>query len=308
MAEDWLAEFQNIVREGGAKASTLERYDEILRHVVLPHFGNKEIANIRRPGVLKFLRGLKNQGKGTSTIEISMTVMGNIFQHALDMEIIEQTPMVQIGKSLRLNHSKGKDRFDVFTANEVEHILSTCQDYRPDWHAFFLTAFRTGLRLGELLALEWNDIDLDTGKAIVSKSFRAGVLGTPKNGKQRTVDLSPQVVDVLKKKRRQNRLFAIKEGRKPFVVVFCKKNGDHTSQNTTRGVWRALLKKSGLPYRKFHSIRHTVASLMVAAGVPVTDIQATLGHHSAAFTLDVYGQSVRKETAKTAVLDSISNG
>ena len=164
------------------------------------------------------------------------------------------------------------------------------------------------MRLGELLALEWNDIDLDIGKATISKSFRAGVLGTPKNGKQRIVDLSPQVVHVLKAKRRENRLTAMKEGRKPFEIVFFKNNGDHTSQNTTRGVWRALLKRSGLRYRKFHGIRHTVASLMVAAGVPVTDIQATLGHHSAAFTLDVYGQSVKRETAKTAVLDSISLG
>lgn len=88
------------------------------------------------------------------------------------------------------------------------------------------------------------------------------------------------------------------------ALVFEKKDGNHTSQNTTRGRWKRLLKKAGISYRKFHAIRHTTISHLLSHDVPIIEVSTLAGHHAPSFTLDVYGHAIpTKGDSITSILD-----
>lgn len=93
----------------------------------------------------------------------------------------------------------------------------------------------------------------------------------------------------------------MKLGKKP-IIVFSWDDGC-TGYHTIRNAWKKMLKKIDLPYIKMHSIRHSVASLLISAGVDVKAVQLTLGHHSAQFTLDVYTHRLKRSEIATSALD-----
>ena len=97
----------------------------------------------------------------------------------------------------------------VLTAEEVELIIATTKQYRPDYYDLVLLAFRTGMRLGGILALRWGNIDWQRSVILVEKSWRNSVLTETKTGKSRHVDMSDQLIQELHKLRHQRKLEAI---------------------------------------------------------------------------------------------------
>ena len=95
---------------------------------------------------------------------------------------------------------------------------------------------------------------------------------------------------------------SVKEGRKPKIVFSMK--GNYLPNETVRRIWIKMLEEAGIPYRKFHNIRHTVASLLIDAGVNPRAVQHQLGHHSSKFTMDIYTKRIKKKESITNVLDS----
>ena len=116
------------------------------------------------------------------------------------------------------------------------------------------------------------------------------------------IDLSPQLVNTLKKLKKQDLERCIKSEQKP-ITVFNKK-GDYRYNEFIRRAWTKMLNDTEIEYRKFHHIRHTVASLLIDAGLPPTAVQHQLGHHSAQFTLDVYAKRVKRKESITSVFDA----
>ena len=98
---------------------------------------------------------------------------------------------------------------------------------------------------------------------------------------------------------------SLKEGREIQQPVFKTKRGERVSQNTLRRVWARLLDKAGYDYRKFHITRHTFASLLISANIPLVAVKESMGHHSIQMTVDVYGQFINSgDEGITAILDS----
>ena len=141
-------------------------------------------------------------------------------------------------------------------------------------------AVRTGIRLGELLALEWSDIDWNKRIIEVSKTYDYRLKKTrlPKNKKTRTVDLTPATVEALQNLRNQLRVVSI------AGLVFVNGKGKRLIYNYLQ---RKLKEVSPRPIR-FHDLRHTYATLRIAKGDNIVDVSKQLGHSKVSMTLDKY--------------------
>ncbi len=320
VCDEWLFEHQEEVRR-----CTIERYESALRIYILPFFGSQDITLITRPVILKHLKGLhrgtisgkyrkgytgkKIKGVSASLINIITAVMSQTFIHAMDTGIAATTPMINLNKGLHLK--KGKHTAEPFTQEQVELIINNTE---KQWRLFIMFAFRTGCRLGECLGVHWDDIDLEKGTVNIQRSVNQNrQVGLTKNGRERTISLSPQLVTALQVALTEERKHYLKtpNGKgnskgKPHIV-FCESSKpvqNYYYSSRIRGAWKRALVKSEIPYIKFHHTRHTVASLLVAAGLPPKDVQHQLGHSSITMTMDLYAHYIQKEEAVTGVLDT----
>lgn len=153
----------------------------------------------------------------------------------------------------------------------------------------FITAVGTGLRQGELLGLTWADIDFDKGTLPVKRTLAEikgqFIVKEPKSKRsKRTVSLPPFVTDAL----REHRAKMLAEGNIAGPVFCAKGGGYRRKSNMIRQAWKPMLKQAGLPAIRFHDLRHTHASLLLAAGESIKAVSQRLGHGTIDITLKTY--------------------
>ena len=176
-----------------------------------------------------------------------------------------------------------------FSRNEIERIMRTAAGtpVRP----LIALALATGARRGELLALRWSDVDLDRGAIAIRRSLEQTKDGvrekSPKNGKQRVVDLPATAVELLKLHRLNQ---VAKVGLGPGYVFPGAGGGAWTPHKVTDG-FREILRKAKIETGSFHSLRHTAATQMLELEVPPKIVQERLGHSTIAITMDLYSHS-----------------
>jgi integrase len=171
-------------------------------------------------------------------------------------------------------------------------------------------ALASGLRRGELLALRWQDVDLDGGTLRVEQALeetkRGRVFKAPKTRHgRRMVTLPVSTVALLREhwKAQQEERLALGLGRaEPSSLVFADWDGAPRSPRTLTQQWRKEMKKAGLK-ATFHSLRHTHASTLIAAGLDVLSISRRLGHGSPVITLGVYGHLFKSDDRAAAIME-----
>jgi integrase len=179
---------------------------------------------------------------------------------------------------------------------EPDQIKAVLEALTGHWlHPIASLALATGMRRGELLALQWSDVDLDRGVLRVERSVeetKAGMrVKSPKTKRgRRNVGISASCVEMLRSHRKQQieTRLAIGQGGQP-VLVFSDIEGRMLSPGRITRNWLVACRAKGLPCVSFHSLRHTHASTLIAAGVDILTVSRRLGHSKAAMTLDVYG-------------------
>jgi integrase len=171
--------------------------------------------------------------------------------------------------------------------------------------AFYHLALDTGARRAELCGLLWQDVDLDIGQVfIVRQLVKPGappMFGPPKNGKPRTITLTPKTVELLRfhKSQQAKTKLVNRAVYQDFGLVFAKDwwglrtHGDtlgHPLQSNAIGQreFKRLVAQAGVRSIKFHGLRHTSATLLLQAGVPVHVVQERLGHKRIEVTLGIY--------------------
>lgn len=212
----------------------------------------------------------------------------------------------------------GKRSIDPLTREELAKLLDTAQThaiqragetvypYRGH-HAFLLLLARTGLRLGEALALQWGDVDLNGGFLTVRRAWVKGKITTPKSHKTRRVDLSSQLRGVLRERwaARYERVVAIDAEAQAAIEaeraaaldawVFSEEKNPADPDNFRKRIFEPLLTTAELRKVRIHDLRHTFASLMLQAGKELLNVSQQLGHHSASFTLERYGHLIPRD-------------
>lgn len=166
--------------------------------------------------------------------------------------------------------------------------------YAPAYYPFFLCLARTGMRLGEALALQWGDIDFRSRFIEVRRNYVRGKITRPKNGKSRRVDMSQYLAEVLQRLQSQRKAEKLRQGWVPVPEwVFCTQTGGLLDQsNLRKRIFVRCLAKAGLRKVRIHDLRHTYASLLIQQEESLVYIKEQLGHHSIQVTVDIYGHLV----------------
>jgi len=288
-AERWMEYLRPLRRE-----TTLERYESVLRLHILPALGERPINSVQRPEVKDFLVRKLNDGLSRGTIELVRNVTSGLFNFAVDEEMIQNNPVAGVARRLNLGKDRRREQEDALSPEEARVFLEVCQRHHAEVFPFFQTAILTGLRLGELLALRWADVDFNSRFLMVQRTYRRGTFGPPKNGKPRRVDLSDSLEGTLRLLLAQRKREALKAGTTEInETIFPGPSGGPMEQNDIRRTLKKILRKAGLREIRFHTLRHSYASLLLSQGVSPVYVKEQLGHHSISVTVDIYGRWIR---------------
>jgi integrase len=277
------------------KPKTYTSYEYLCRIWLVPFFGDREASTIGPADVEALQAHMRKtpraKGKGTppgpKTINEAIGCLSSMYSTAIRWRYV------------KVNPCDGVDRLGVpeapieyYDAEETARWLTRCARTEPAWYSLFYTGFRTGLREGELFALRAEDIAADFSRIDVRRTYGAAAEReegtgraaagyfevTPKSNKGRTVGISPLLADVLRAHlgtRRTGLVWSVPP----------REDGDaHVRLSVVLGAWERVTAAVGLPRYSLHSMRHSFASQLVMAGVPLAHIQALLGHSTIRMT------------------------
>lgn len=261
------------------KLSTLEFYKACLKKHLLPYFGSLKLVDITPNTINQFMFQKVQEGLSPKSINHFITLLGSVIQKMVDDEIIARNPVSKV-KRLKLPYRE----MGFFNQEEIKTVLEVAEKHYPDFYPLLFTAIFTGMRRGELLALTWNDINWQTRKIKVSKSLFKGQINSPKTSNSvRTVDMSNELIKVLKE-------WKLKCPHSENELIFPNQEGNYLdADNMVKRRFIPVLKKAGVNIIRFHDLRHTYASLLIAQNIPIKYIQRQMGHGSIQVTMDTYG-------------------
>jgi integrase len=279
--------------ETNCRPSTVEGYRYLLDTHVLPTFGEMRLDEITKDVVRAYCAEKKKAGMAPRSIRYMLATIGGVFNLAIEDGVVAKNPASKPAKLIKVEDTK--EKITALSDTEVRDLLTAAKDHLPRFHAFLLTAFRTGLRQGELIALEWSAIDW-RGKFIeVGRSYRKGEFSTTKSGKVRRVDLSDQLAAVLEEHRKQIAAEALEVGRSMPELVFPSEWWSPRNPSHIRRDLNFVLKKAKMRRIRFHDARHTFASLLLRKGESPVYVQHQLGHHDISMTVGTYGHLIPGE-------------
>ena len=279
------------------KPSTVTRYREILRLYLLPAFGAFRLGQITRAMVKEFLSEKASGGRlSRSSWRLMLCTLGGIFSHAIDDELVANNPAAKLGKFTKTG--KPNRQATALTRREANQLLEAAKEYCPQYYVLFLTALRSGLRRGELVALLWGEVQFANGEddpnrhILVQHNYARGGFTSPKGKRNRRVDLSKQLRRELLASR-DTRLFAAFQAGQTSIaddLVFPSQAGTVLDPaNLVHRYFLPCVEKAGLRRIRFHDLRHTFGSLLIQDGAPLPYVKEQMGHSSIQITVDIYG-------------------
>jgi integrase len=276
------------------KEATVTSYDDLLRIHVLPEFGTLKLKEITRGRIKDFIASKINDGYSASSATHMRNLISNVLNKAVDDEVIHANPSLRLGKIVQKTNGEGEgnesNKVDPLTREETATLLSAALTHFRKDYALILLLFRTGLRIGEALALKWGDIDFNGRFIHVQRGLSRMKIQTPKSGKTRRIDMSPQLAETLTVYRTEckKKGLALGLGDVPEYVFTDKKGGFIDLSNWRRRIFNKVLEKAKLRKIRIHDGRHTYATLRISKGDNIADVSKQLGHYSVRLTMDVY--------------------
>lgn len=296
LLENWL-EKQVRVR---VKPLTYESYYHCMKKHILPFFQNEQEDQITEETVLQFIKKLS---ENTLLANTSKKKILTVLKIALKDVLKEEINWILIFKSVKLPKQEMKE-VEAFSLKEQRSLESAALCSEDQRALGIILCLYTGIRLGELCALKWQDIDRETRLMSITKTvsrvkkFDGGskktelVVGTPKSrNSMRKIPLPDFLLKLVEKRK------LYEENENVYIL-----SGTNTpiDPRKIQKLYKDLLNESHLPDRKFHAIRHTFATRGLELGVDIKTLSEILGHSSVSITLNIYAHSL-VEQKKVAI-------
>jgi len=269
------------------KSSTYKGYSYKLHDHLIPRFGEMWVADITRKMVESYRADLIQQGEHAQvSVADIMNVLRIVLNVAVEWNHLQKNPAVRLRPMPKI-----LKEVPILEPQEVNLLL---RNIAEPWRTMWYTGVMTGMRQGELMALKKTDIDWENDTITIQRSLGRGKVNgeyewiTPKSAAGvRTIEMWAEL-----KKTLQTYLITAPENR--YGLVFASPNGlPINANNMTKREWAEALKQSKIQHVKFHALRHTHASMLIAAGADIKYIQHRMGHSSSRVTLDTYGHLMR---------------
>jgi integrase len=294
----WLDSVSTSLRPASHKV-----YSDLMNKHVIPYIGKVVLVRLSPMDVQRLYTERLKAGMAASRVETLHNVLHKALKQAIKWRLLTHnvTEAVDVPRATLREYT-------TWDVKQIARFLEVSS--KDQWAALWHMAVLTGMRRGEILGLKWADLDLDRGLLAVKRTYSRGAgtafdFGQPKTSHgRRTVVLPAALVDSLRAHRRAQLQLRLKQG-SAYVdkdVVFADAEGNPVHPNTLRKHFVKLLADAGVPPLRFHDLRHTNATLSLAAGVNPKVVSERLGHSNIGITLDTYSH-VSEAMQRQAVAD-----
>lgn len=274
--------FYNLVKEYinsrqyRCKESTIELYEKYLRCNLKPLY-NIKANNLRKRDIDNIVIQMKTKGITNKTINCILLFMRSVYNYAILNKWISENPVKLVDTLPKVAKQK-----QALSEQEMKKFLEFIDDYPINKKTPLVLALYSGVRIGELLALEWSDIDFANSRISINKQVSNKVVTTPKTfNSTRYVNIPSDVILLLRHLKSESLVLS--------KIVFCSETGDYIRRDKFIKHWfKKAMKHLGHSDYTFHCLRHTYATYLLSNNIPVKYVQETLGHTSAQTTLNVY--------------------
>lgn len=283
-------------------ASTFERYTGIVEGHIIPALGSKRLMDLRpidiQAAYAKWQApGSRRDGRSGAlsarTVHHHHRVLSEALRQAVRCQMLTRNPCEAVDPP-----RPQRTEMRALDVPDVRCLLEAAKN--EPLEALIHCAVSTGARIGELLALRWEDIDLESGQLTIARTVRkvkdkGFVFGTPKTHRsRRAIALDAQTVVVLLEHRRRQieQRLLVGPAYRDAGLVFATATGQPVGYSTARSTFHRVLARAGLTRMGLYGLRHTMATLMLKPGVPTKDVSGRLGHSNVAITLDTYAHSL----------------
>jgi integrase len=242
-------------------------------------FGRTQLTALEPRDIKRYAEHIAGRGVAPNTVRLALAPVKALLATAVEEGLIRSNPSA----GLRLAVGRAQEAEDGHVKALTEEELGKLLDALPaSWRLFFEFLAETGLRIGEAIALRWQDVDLTRRRVHVRRRYYRGTFAPPKSRYgRRDVPLSKRLADELE--------FRTLLEEDPDALVFPSATGTVLdSSNLMARVLKPAARRAGVPWAGFHTFRHTCATRLFNRGVSPKQAQVWLGHHSPAFTLAVY--------------------
>jgi len=285
--------FQEIVqrwletKQSRVKPSTYRGYKGDLYYHIMPVFANSLLINIVREKIEQLLIKIRKNRSASTTNNVRL-LLQMIFKYAKSLKYIAENPVEEI-KPFPLEHKE----MDFLNPEEIRRFFQHSQE---PFKTLFLAAIMTGMRRGELLGLQWGDIDWNSNTIFVRRSLYWLMNNENFNSDQRWRFIQPKskrsmrAIVMSPKLKKALEIHRISATISSHDLIFCNSDGNPLDpDNMVKREFHSTLRFAGLRKVRFHDLRHSYCSLLISQGENIKFIQSQLGHASIQTTIDRYG-------------------
>lgn len=301
---EWLDTWLETFCAAKVRPLTYSSYDTAIRSHIKPSMGALRLQAVRGIHVQKLYNSMTAAGLSAKTVKNVAAILHKAFSVAVKQGIMQANPC----DAAELPKAAHKEIMPLTDA-EIPLFLEAIKGH-PFEGAYALCLF-AGLREGECLGLSWDQVDFETRRITISQQLQREkkrgsqyyIQPTTKSGKPRQIEppeIAFQYLRAERKRQTENRLAAGPLWSNPDNLVFTDELGRHLAISTFYKTFKRIVASIGRPDARPHDLRHTAATVAIAAGADIKSVQDLLGHATASFTLNVYAHTsdqMKKDTA-----------
>ncbi len=270
------------------KVESIRAYEGIFKNWIIPYFNDKYITEIRPKHIAQWYDTFKDR----STLITAKHILKQAFSLAKLEEYITESPMIDV--QIPLVESDYEP--NPFTLEEMSMILN----HKSNIQNILGVAFFTGMRMGEIIALKWSDIDFKNETIDVQRRRSKGREDKPKTKSSKAkIDLPIEALKYFENERKKN---GLRE-----YVFYSSKGKVYNDANNVTHFWKKVLKELNIKHRGIHQTRHTFASLKISMGERIEWVSYMLRHETMRTTIDTYYRYIPRKKEKRVIikLDSV---
>lgn len=280
--------------------TTYRRYESLTRHHILPALGHMKIRAITKNHINTFIEKMDEEGQSPRSCQQARALLSAALKRAVQDDLVSVNPVTH-SRPVKVD----TPQIHPLTCDEVKHLLEVTRD--TYMQARTRIAVLYGMRQGEALGLQWNDVDLDKGEIFVWQQVQKvkGVYVFVKLKSKysvRTLELDNATIAALRahKVEQNAQRLALGEEWQDFDLVFPGLKGQPQNSHTDFAHWQKALATAGLPMKRLHDARHTAATMLYDQGLDIETIRRFLGHASVLLTSRTYVHHSSRQMKGTA--------
>ncbi len=305
-AQKWIDEYARL----NLRKNTFSKCGQVTVRIY-PALGHLRMDKITAMQIQSFINDLALNGKNRlngnplsrKTVLHHLTFISDVFNYAVRLGVVNENPCRRV--TVPRGESKEKD---IYTVEEVKQLLTLLETEKFEYRMFFTLAIFSGFRRGELLGLEWKDVDWENGVISVRRTANytsqdGNFTDTTKTKKsQRSVRFAPEIMSLLREYKVYQNGNRAKVGSKWVDTdrIFTKWNGECMGMNVPYYWLKKFTAKHGMRFCDIHSLRHFHASLLIDNGVDLTTVSREMGHSTVSTTANIYCHQLELTQAKTS--------